>query len=80
VIDDGWFGQRNDDHRGLGDWYLNKQKFPNGMKPVIEKVHSLGMDFGIWVEPEMVNPNSDLYRQHPDWAMQFPNRQHTEQR
>ncbi len=80
VIDDGWFGQRNDDHRGLGDWYLNKQKFPNGLKPVIEKVHSLGMDFGIWVEPEMVNPDSDLYRQHPDWAMQFPNRQHTEQR
>jgi len=80
VIDDGWFGQRNDDHRGLGDWYLNKQKFPNGLKPVIDRVHALGMDFGIWVEPEMVNPDSDLYRQHPEWAMQFPERQHTEQR
>lgn len=80
VIDDGWFGERNDDHRGLGDWYLNKQKFPNGLKPLIDKVHSLGMDFGIWVEPEMVNPNSDLYRKHPEWAMQMPDRQHTEQR
>ncbi len=80
VIDDGWFGQRNDDHRGLGDWYLNKQKFPNGLKPVIDKVHSLGMSFGIWVEPEMVNPDSDLFRQHPDWAMQFPNRQRSEMR
>lgn len=80
VIDDGWFGQRNDDHRGLGDWYLNKTKFPNGLKPVIDRVHALGMDFGIWVEPEMVNPDSDLYRTHPEWAMQLPGRQHTEQR
>ncbi|HEY9137255.1 MAG TPA: alpha-galactosidase, partial [Terriglobus sp.] len=80
VIDDGWFGERDDDHRGLGDWYLNKKKFPNGLKPLIDKVHSLGMDFGIWVEPEMVNPNSDLYRKHPEWAMQMPDRQHTEQR
>ncbi len=80
VIDDGWFGQRRDDHRGLGDWYVNQQKFPHGLKPVIDRVHALGMDFGIWVEPEMVNPDSDLYRQHPEWAMQFPNRQHTEQR
>ena len=80
VIDDGWFGQRRDDHRGLGDWYVNQQKFPHGLKPVIDRVHALGMDFGIWVEPEMVNPDSDLYRQHPEWAMQFPGRQHTEMR
>jgi len=80
VVDDGWFGQRNDDHRGLGDWYVNSKKFPNGLKPLIDRVHSLGMDFGIWVEPEMVNPDSDLYRTHPDWAMQLPDRQHTEQR
>ncbi len=80
VIDDGWFGKRNDDHRGLGDWYLNPQKFSNGLKPVIDRVHALGMDFGIWVEPEMVNPDSDLYRKHPEWAMQFPDRQHTEER
>ena len=72
--------QRKDDHAGLGDWYVNQQKFPNGLKPLIDHVHALGMDFGLWVEPEMVNPDSDLYRKHPDWAMQFPNRQHTEQR
>jgi alpha-galactosidase len=80
VIDDGWFGQRKDDHAGLGDWYVNKQKFPNGLKPVIDRVHQLGMDFGIWVEPEMVNPDSDLYRKHPEWAMNFPGRPRTEGR
>ena len=71
VMDDGWFGQRNNDHAGLGDWYVNPQKFPNGLKPLIDKVHALGMDFGLWVEPEMVNPDSDLYRKHPDWVMQL---------
>lgn len=80
VMDDGWFGQRKNDFAGLGDWYVNKEKFPNGLKPLIDKVHGFGMEFGIWVEPEMVNPNSDLYRAHPDWAMQFPDRQHSEQR
>jgi alpha-galactosidase len=80
VIDDGWFGQRKDDHAGLGDWYVNTQKFPHGLKPVIDRVHALGMDFGIWVEPEMVNPDSDLYRKHPEWAMNFPGRPRTEGR
>ena len=80
VIDDGWFGQRLVDNAGLGDWYVNKTKFPNGLKPVIDRVHALGMDFGLWVEPEMVNPDSDLFRKHPDWAMQFPDRQRTEAR
>ena len=80
VIDDGWFGQRVNDHAGLGDWYVNQTKFPHGLKPVIDRVHQLGMDFGIWVEPEMVNPNSDLYRKHPDWAMNFPGRPRTEGR
>jgi alpha-galactosidase len=80
VIDDGWFGQRKDDHAGLGDWYVNKEKFPHGLKPVIDRVHALGMDFGIWVEPEMVNPDSDLYRKHPDWAINFPGRPRTEAR
>ncbi len=80
VIDDGWFGERKDDHAGLGDWYINPQKFPHGLKPVIDRVHALGMDFGIWVEPEMVNPDSDLYRKHPDWAMNFPGRPRTEAR
>jgi alpha-galactosidase len=80
VIDDGWFGQRKNDHAGLGDWYVNKEKFPNGLKPVIDRVHQLGMDFGIWVEPEMVNPDSDLYRKHPEWAINFPGRPRTEGR
>lgn len=74
VVDDGWFGQRNNDHAGLGDWYVNPQKFPHGLKPLIDKVHSLGMEFGLWVEPEMVNPDSDLYRAHPDWVLNFPGR------
>lgn len=80
VMDDGWFGQRRNDHAGLGDWYVNKEKFPHGLKPLIDKVRSLGMDFGLWVEPEMVNPDSDLYRQHPDWVLNFPGRPRSEQR
>jgi alpha-galactosidase len=80
VMDDGWFGQRNDDHRGLGDWYVNPKKFPNGLGSLIQRVHELGMDFGIWVEPEMINPDSDLYRKHPDWAMHFEGRPRTEAR
>lgn len=80
VMDDGWFGERKDDHAGLGDWYVNPQKFPHGLKPLIDKVHALGMDFGLWVEPEMVNPNSALYREHPDWVLNFPGRPRTEGR
>lgn len=80
VMDDGWFGQRKNDHAGLGDWYVNKEKFPNGLKPLIDRVHSLGMDFGLWVEPEMVNPDSDLYRKHPDWVLNFPGRPRSESR
>ncbi len=80
VVDDGWFGERKTDNAGLGDWYVNQTKFPQGLKPLIDHVHSLGMDFGLWVEPEMVNPDSDLYRAHPDWAMHFPDRQRTEAR
>jgi len=80
IMDDGWFGERNDDHAGLGDWYVNPKKFPHGLKPLIDKVHSLGMQFGLWVEPEMVNPNSDLYRKHPDWVLNFPGRPRTEGR
>jgi alpha-galactosidase len=80
IMDDGWFGQRKDDHAGLGDWYVNSQKFPNGLKPLIDRVHALGMDFGLWVEPEMVNPDSDLYRKHPDWVINFTGRPRTEGR
>jgi len=80
VMDDGWFGKRNTDHAGLGDWYVNPEKFPHGLKPLIDKVHSLGMDFGLWVEPEMVNPDSDLYRKHPDWVLNFSGRPRSESR
>jgi alpha-galactosidase len=80
VMDDGWFGQRASDHAGLGDWYVNPGKFPHGLKPLIDKVHSLGMDFGLWVEPEMVNPDSDLYRKHPDWVLNFAGRPRSEAR
>jgi alpha-galactosidase len=80
VMDDGWFGQRKDDHAGLGDWYVNQEKFPHGLKPLIDKVHALGMSFGLWVEPEMVNPDSDLYRAHPDWVLHFPGRPESEER
>jgi alpha-galactosidase len=80
VIDDGWFGKRNNDHAGLGDWVVNPTKFPNGLKSLIQYVNGLGMDFGLWVEPEMVNPDSDLYRAHPDWVMNFPGRPRSELR
>jgi alpha-galactosidase len=80
VMDDGWFGARNNDKAGLGDWTVNPAKFPNGLKPLISKVKSLGLDFGLWVEPEMVNPDSDLYRRHPDWVLNFPGRPRTEAR
>jgi alpha-galactosidase len=80
VVDDGWFGQRASDRAGLGDWYVNPVKFPHGLKPLIDKVHSIGMDFGLWVEPEMVNPDSDLYRKHPDWTLNFGGRPRTEGR
>ncbi|MDR1172618.1 MAG: alpha-galactosidase [Bacteroidales bacterium] len=74
VIDDGWFKGRVNDKAGLGDWTVDQNKFPNGLKPMIEKINAMGLDFGIWIEPEMVNPNSDLYRAHPDWVFHFPNR------
>ncbi|TKD52331.1 alpha-galactosidase [Sphingomonas baiyangensis] len=80
VMDDGWFGARNSDRAGLGDWQVNPEKFPNGLKPLIDKVKSLDMEFGLWVEPEMVNPDSDLYRQHPDWVINFEGRPRTEGR
>lgn len=69
VLDDGWFGSRRDDTSGLGDWWVSPDAHPDGLAPLIERVRSLGMTFGLWVEPEMVNPDSDLYRAHPDWAL-----------
>lgn len=75
VVDDGWFGERSSDHLGLGDWYVNRDKFPDGLTPLIQKVNELGMAFGIWIEPEMVNENSDLYRSHPDWVYRYQTRE-----
>jgi alpha-galactosidase len=72
VLDDGWFGSRRDDTRGLGDWWVSPEVYPDGLTPLIDHVRSLGMEFGIWVEPEMVNPDSDLFRAHPDWALTTP--------
>lgn len=74
VMDDGWFGNRNDDNSGLGDWFVNESKIKGGLKYLVDEVNKLGMKFGIWVEPEMISPDSDLYREHPDWAIQIPGR------
>lgn len=80
VMDDAWFGGRTSDRAGLGDWWPNAERFPNGLNPLIDEVHGLGMRFGLWVEPEMVNPDSDLYRAHPDWVFHMPGRDRTELR
>ena len=74
VMDDGWFGDRDDDDRGLGDWYVNEKKLGCTLRELIQKVNDAGVKFGIWIEPEMVSENSNLYRAHPDWAMQIPGR------
>lgn len=74
VLDDGWFGRRDDDTSSLGDWAIDPRKYPDGLGPLVDAVTSLGMEFGIWFEPEMVNPNSDLYRAHPDWVLKVDGR------
>lgn len=80
VMDDGWFGTRDNDTQALGDWYANTKKLPNGVAGLANKINEIGLDFGIWVEPEMVNVNSDLYREHPEWVMEIPGRPHSESR
>ena len=75
VMDDGWFGMRNHDRAGLGDWYENKNKFPSGLASFVAKIKAEGIQFGIWVEPEMVNPDSELYRAHPEWALRVNGRE-----
>ncbi|MBI5565501.1 MAG: alpha-galactosidase, partial [Chloroflexi bacterium] len=79
-VDDGWFGARRSDHAGLGDWVVRADAFPNGLEQLVAEVHRLGMKFGLWIEPEMVNPDSDLYRRRPDWVLHFPGRERTESR
>ena len=74
VMDDGWFGHRNDDNTSLGDWQVNEKKIEGGLKNLVDEVNKLGMKFGIWFEPEMISPDSDLYREHPDWAIAIPGR------
>lgn len=74
VMDDGWFGKRNNDRAGLGDWTVNIEKLPNGLNGVIDAVHAMGMKFGLWIEPEMVNKDSDLFKEHPDWIFNHPDR------
>ncbi|MCX4966387.1 alpha-galactosidase [Streptomyces sp. NBC_00654] len=80
VLDDGWFGGRTSDRAGLGDWTPRPEAFPDGLRPLADEVHRLGMAFGLWVEPEMVNRDSDLYRAHPDWVVHAVTREATEQR
>ncbi len=74
VMDDGWFGRRNDDNTSLGDWQVNEEKLPGGLKRLADEVNKIGLKFGIWFEPEMISPDSELYRSHPDWAIALPGR------
>lgn len=80
VMDDGWFGNRIDDHRGLGDWWANPDRFKDGLPLFVRRIKEKGIRFGIWIEPEMVNPDSDLYRAHPDWALCAEGRDHQRSR
>ena len=80
VLDDGWFGKRDTDNCSLGDWVVDKKKLPNGLDGLAKKINDLGMKFGLWFEPEMVNPDSDLFRKHPDWAVGVPDRNPIESR
>ena len=75
VMDDGWFGHRDNDESSLGDWFVNQKKLPGGLKQLADKINAEGIQFGIWMEPEMVSPDSELYRTHPDWAIQVPGRE-----
>ena len=80
VMDDGWFGKRDSDYSGLGDWFVNEKKLKGGLKNLVEEVNKAGMKFGIWFEPEMISEDSDLYRAHPDWALTVPGRSFTRAR
>ena len=77
VLDDGWFGKRDTDLSGLGDWDVNQRKLPGGLEALVPRIEALGLGFGLWIEPEMVSADSDLYRAHPDWALGAPGRPQT---
>lgn len=80
VMDDGWFGTRDDETQSLGDWTVNEKKLPNGLDGLCSKIRAMGLELGVWVEPEMVNVNSRLYRAHPDWTLAIPGKPHSEGR
>lgn len=80
VLDDGWFGKRDADESGLGDWVVNEKKIKGGLPKLVEKINGIGMKFGIWIEPEMISEDSDLYREHPDWVLKIPQRSLTRSR
>ncbi|EKQ50258.1 MULTISPECIES: alpha-galactosidase [unclassified Clostridium] len=80
VLDDGWFGKRDSDNCSLGDWIVDKKKLPNGLDDLAKRINNLGLQFGLWFEPEMVSPDSDLYRNHPDWCLHVPERSRTQAR
>ena len=80
VMDDGWFGERNLDNSSLGDWTVNEKKIKGGLKHLVDEVNAIGLEFGIWFEPEMISPDSELYRKHPEWAIQIPSREATQSR
>ncbi|MBD1380316.1 alpha-galactosidase [Metabacillus arenae] len=80
VLDDGWFGKRDDDTSSLGDWFVDKGKLPSGLEDLVNRVRNMDMEFGLWFEPEMISVNSDLYRKHPDWCLHVPNRTRSESR
>ena len=80
VLDDGWFGHRDDEHSSLGDWFVDRKKLPSGLESVVGRVREKGLSFGLWFEPEMISPNSELYRAHPDWCLHVPRRSRSEGR
>ena len=73
MLDDGWFGKRNSDNSSLGDWYVNREKLPEGLEDLVKRINSKGLQFGLWFEPEMISEDSDLY-EYPDWCIHVPNR------
>ena len=80
VLDDGWFGHRDADNCSLGDWVVDRRKLPEGLEKLAEEINALGLKFGLWFEPEMISPDSDLYRAHPDWCLHAAGRRRTEAR